>query len=65
MYSKRRLFEYGKTTLPGGDEMRLIASINRMLDDFMGNYRVLPGHRQETTIEHERECRLSTRVTGY
>ena len=34
---------HGKTTLPGGNEEKLIASIRRMLGDLKGNYRVLPG----------------------
>ena len=46
---------HGKTTLPGGDEEKLIASIRRMLGDLEGNYRVLTGHRDETTLEEARE----------
>lgn len=46
---------HGKTTLPGGDEAKLIASIRRMLGDLEGNYRVLTGHRDETTVEEARE----------
>ncbi len=46
---------HGKTSLPGGDTERLISSIRRMLDDFTGSYRVLPGHREETTLDAERE----------
>lgn len=46
---------HGKTTLPGGDEEKLIASIRRMLGDLQGNYRVLTGHRDETTLEEARE----------
>ncbi len=46
---------HGKTTLPGGDEEKLIASIRRMLEDLQGNYRVLTGHRDETTLEEARE----------
>lgn len=50
------LFEkHGKTTLPGGDEEKLVDSINRMMKDFSGNYRILTGHREETTLEHERQ----------
>lgn len=47
---------HGKTTLPGGNEERLIASINRMAAEFKGDYRILTGHREETTLEHERGC---------
>jgi glyoxylase-like metal-dependent hydrolase (beta-lactamase superfamily II) len=46
---------HGKTTLPGGDEAKLIASIRRMLGDLQGNYRVLTGHRDETNLEEARE----------
>lgn len=46
--------KHGKTTLPGGNEEMLIASINKMLEDFEGDYRVLTGHREETTLAHER-----------
>lgn len=60
------LFEkHGKTTLPGGDEMKLIESIKRMMQDFSGDYKIYPGHRTETTLNHERECGLSMTVTGY
>ena len=44
----------GKTTLPGGDRERLIASVRNMLRAFEGDYRVLPGHREETTLAAER-----------
>lgn len=46
---------HGKTTLPGGNEEKLIASIRRMLGDLKGNYRVLTGHREETTLDEARE----------
>lgn len=46
---------HGKTTLPGGDEEKLIASINRLVRDFPGDYKILTGHRDETTLEYERE----------
>lgn len=49
------LFEkHGKTTLPGGNEELLVESINKMMKDFTGDYKVLTGHREETTLEHER-----------
>ncbi len=44
----------GKTSLPGGDREQLIASVRRLLQVFEGDYRVLPGHREETTLEEER-----------
>lgn len=45
---------HGKTTLPGGDEAKLIASIQRLLNTFDGSFRILPGHREETTSDKER-----------
>ena len=47
--------KHGKTSLPGGNTEQLIASIRRILSDLEGNYRVLPGHREETTLDAERE----------
>ena len=50
------LFEnHGKTTLPGGNEEQLVASIQRLAKEFKGDYRILTGHRAETTLEHERQ----------
>lgn len=46
---------HGKTTLPGGNEEMLVASIKRMAKEFEGDYRILTGHRAETTLEHERQ----------
>lgn len=46
---------HGKTSLPGGNTEKLISSIRRMLEEFEGNYRILPGHRDETTLDEERE----------
>ena len=46
---------HGKTSLPGGDTDRHIASIRRLLNTFEGDWRVLPGHRDETTLAAERE----------
>ena len=46
---------HGKTSLPGGNTEKLISSIRRMLKEFEGNYRILPGHRDETTLDEERE----------
>lgn len=46
---------HGKVSLPGGDREQLIASIRRLFREFEGDYRVLPGHREETTLDKERE----------
>lgn len=45
---------HGKTTLPGGDEAKLIESINRLAREFSGQYKILTGHRDETDLEYER-----------
>lgn len=45
---------HGKTSLPGGDEDTLVASIRRMAQELTGDYKVLTGHRKHTTLEHER-----------
>lgn len=45
---------HGKTTLPGGNEAKLIESINRLVRDFSGEYKILTGHREETTFAYER-----------
>lgn len=45
---------HGKTTLPGGNEEILIKSINRLAKAFPENYKILTGHRDETTLEYER-----------
>ena len=31
----------------------------------IGDYKIYPGHRQETSLDYERKCRLSTVITGY
>lgn len=46
--------DHGKTTLPGGNEEQLAASLNRLAAEFPGDFRVLPGHWEETGLEHER-----------
>ena len=45
---------HGKTTLPGGNEAKLIESINRLAREFSGDYKILTGHREETTLAYER-----------
>lgn len=46
---------HGKTTLPGGNELQLFSSITRLFHTLQGNYRILPGHREETTLDTERD----------
>lgn len=60
------MFEkHGKTSLPGGNEKSLISSIEKMMNTLIGDYKIYPGHRQETSLDYERKCRLSTVITGY
>ena len=45
----------GRTDLAGGDGMRLYESIAFHLFTLPGDYRVFPGHEDETTLEFERK----------
>ncbi|MBQ1520039.1 MAG: MBL fold metallo-hydrolase [Clostridia bacterium] len=45
---------YGRTDLPGGDAAALHDSIVYRLFTLHGDYRVLPGHEMETTLDFER-----------
>ena len=45
----------GRTDLPGGDGHALRDSLER-LKERPGDYRVFPGHGEETTLDHERRC---------
>ena len=44
----------GRTDLPGGDTTALMDSITYKLFTLHGDYRVLPGHERETTLDYER-----------
>lgn len=44
---------YGRTDLPTGDESEIICSLKK-LKDLDGDYTVIPGHGNLTTLEHER-----------
>lgn len=46
---------YGRTDLAGGDAAELYDSIMFRLFTLKGDYRVLPGHEGETTLEYERQ----------
>lgn len=46
---------YGRTDLPGGDAPALYDSIVYKLFMLKGDYRVLPGHDRETTLDFERK----------
>lgn len=43
----------GRTDLPGGSHTQMLSSLKR-LAELPGNYRVLPGHGEETTLDRER-----------
>lgn len=45
---------YGRTDFPTGNEDDMKKSVQRILS-LKGNYRVLPGHDEETSLEHERK----------
>ena len=45
---------YGRTDLAGGDEAALYESLMYRLFTLKGDYRVLPGHEAETTLDFER-----------
>ncbi len=44
---------YGRTDLPGGDDIQMVASLARLAREIPGNVRVLPGHGPETTLAAE------------
>lgn len=44
----------GRTDFAGGDDARMRESLTRIVS-LKGDYRVLPGHEQETTLERERK----------
>ena len=50
----------GRTDLPGGDEDTIFASLRR-LASLPGNYKVLPGHGDSSTLEGERRTNFYMR----
>ncbi len=44
----------GRTDFPGGSDSEMLASFKR-LKAMEGNYRVFPGHNENTTLEYERK----------
>lgn len=44
----------GRTDFAGGSDAQMAASLRR-LAELPGDWRVLPGHEMETTLQHERE----------
>ena len=57
MFSGDTLFagSCGRTDLPGGDWATIEVSLGK-LRDLPGDYRVFPGHGEETTLAQERQC---------
>lgn len=45
---------YGRTDLPTGDDANMIASI-RKIKALEGDYTIIPGHGEPTTLNHERQ----------
>lgn len=46
----------GRCDLPGGSARQLYDSVWDKLFTLEGDYRVLPGHEEATTLDYEREC---------
>lgn len=51
----------GRTDFEGGDEGAMMASLRR-LGELEGDYRVLPGHEGQTTLERERQGNYCLRM---
>lgn len=45
---------YGRTDLPTGDDIQMLASLKK-LKSLDGNYNVIPGHGELTTLDYERK----------
>ncbi len=56
MFSGDTLFagSCGRTDFYGGSHAQIVQSLHK-LADLEGNYRVLPGHEEETTLDYERK----------
>lgn len=44
----------GRTDFPGSDPNEMINSL-KIINDIKGNYRVLPGHNEESTLDYEKK----------
>ena len=51
----------GRTDLPGGDEDQIMRSLKR-LSELAGDYEVLPGHEEQSTLEQERKNNYCIRM---
>lgn len=50
----------GRTDFPGGDEGQIMRSLKR-LGELPGDYQVLPGHEEQSTLERERRSNYCLR----
>ena len=51
----------GRTDLPGGDEEQIMKSLRR-LSELEGDYQVLPGHEEASSLEQERKTNYCMRM---
>ena len=51
----------GRTDLPGGDEGQIMRSLRRLYE-LEGDYQVLPGHEEQSTLEQERKGNYCMRM---
>ena len=51
----------GRTDLPGGDEGQIMKSLRRLYE-LEGDYQVLPGHEEQSTLERERKTNYCMRM---
>ena len=51
----------GRTDLPGGDEEQIMGSLRRLYE-LEGDYQVLPGHEEQSTLEQERKSNYCMRM---
>ena len=51
----------GRTDLPGGDEDTIMRSLRRLYE-LEGDYQVLPGHEEQSTLERERKSNYCLRM---
>lgn len=51
----------GRTDFPGGDEGEIMRSLRR-LGELEGDYQVLPGHEERSTLERERQTNYCVRM---
>ena len=51
----------GRTDLPGGDEGQIMKSLKRLYE-LEGDYQVLPGHEEQSTLEQERKTNYCMRM---